>query len=417
METEKKYPNTTPLEEGEADRLREVVLKWVDAKKNIINKDKVETKVIEKPRIEEEKKVQLEKIEKVSIEKNFKPLAVKEKEEKPQSKPPIEKKSTGKNRLLKKIVAIVLILFLIIIIFFGLKLYFFENLKTPFDKYIYGFVPYPIIIVDYQPLYYNDYQTQLHSLLSFYESEKKNNPNLEIPTVDETKHHIINRMVEKEIVTKAAKNYNVTVTEEELESQVDALAAEIGDRQALTSQLQNLYGWGITEFKKEILKPLLLKNKVAFAVILDDRLNQEVRQKAENLLIQVKDNPEAFSDVARQNSEDITAVRGGDLGYFGPGQMIKEFEEAAFALEVGEISDIVKTQFGYHIIRVDEKLLGEDDEVAQIKASHILIRGKDIDQYIKEREQAILKELSNTGLCSETLNALATLTDPLTPVP
>ena len=383
MDTEKKYPHTTPLEEGEIDRLREVVLKWVDAKKNIVNKDKAEVKIVEKPQIEEEKKAQLEKIEKVSLKKNPQP-AVKEKEEKPRLQPSVTEKKSKKNRLLKKIIISVLTLFLIIIIFFGLKLYFFEKLKTPLDQYIYGVVPYPIIIVDYRPLFYNDYQTQLNSLLSFYDSEKKSNPNLEIPTIEETKSHIINRMIEKEIVAKAAKNYNVTVTEEELESQIDALAMEIGDRQALVNQLQDLYGWGVAEFKKEILKPLLLKNKVAFAVILDDRLNQEVRQRAENLLIQVRNNPEDFSDIARQNSEDITAIRGGDLGYFGPGQMIKEFEEAAFALEVGEISDIVKTQFGYHIIRVDEKLLGENDEVAQIKASHILIRGKNIDQYINE---------------------------------
>lgn len=60
---------------------------------------------------------------------------------------------------------------------------------------------------------------------------------------------------------------------------------------------------------------------------------------------------ESFSALAQQYSIDGTRKRGGDLGYFGRGVMVKEFENAAFALEKGQTSGIVKTQFGYHIIR------------------------------------------------------------------
>ena len=64
---------------------------------------------------------------------------------------------------------------------------------------------------------------------------------------------------------------------------------------------------------------------------------------------------EDFGDVARKYSKDLTKERGGDLGYFKKGQMIPEFEKAAFSLDVGETSPIVKTRFGYHIIKVSDK--------------------------------------------------------------
>jgi parvulin-like peptidyl-prolyl isomerase len=59
----------------------------------------------------------------------------------------------------------------------------------------------------------------------------------------------------------------------------------------------------------------------------------------------------SFSQLAEQYSTDGSRRRGGDLGFFGRGIMVREFEKAAFALQKGEISPIIKTQFGYHIIK------------------------------------------------------------------
>ena len=63
---------------------------------------------------------------------------------------------------------------------------------------------------------------------------------------------------------------------------------------------------------------------------------------------------EDFATVAKEKSKD-TGAEGGDLGFFARGQMLKPFEDAAFALEVGQISEPVQTQFGWHIIKVEEK--------------------------------------------------------------
>ena len=76
----------------------------------------------------------------------------------------------------------------------------------------------------------------------------------------------------------------------------------------------------------------------------------EKQSLANEILERIKKG-ESFAALANEYSIDGSRKRGGDLGFFGRGEMVKEFEKAAFALQVGEVSGLVKTQFGYHIIK------------------------------------------------------------------
>lgn len=77
------------------------------------------------------------------------------------------------------------------------------------------------------------------------------------------------------------------------------------------------------------------------------------KEKAEKLLEEVRKHPETFADVAKKNSQDPgSAEKGGDLGFMGRGALVKPFEDAMFALKDGQVSDVVETDYGYHIIKL-----------------------------------------------------------------
>ncbi|MDM8522876.1 peptidylprolyl isomerase [Desulfococcaceae bacterium HSG8] len=114
------------------------------------------------------------------------------------------------------------------------------------------------------------------------------------------------------------------------------------------------------------------------------------KKKSRKKLLSVKeklDKGEDFAELARKFSEGPSKEKGGDLGYFGRGQMVKPFEDAAFALEPGEVSDIVETQFGYHLIKVEEKK-------PEIIANYKDVR-EEIEKHLKQEKK--MKEAALFG--------------------
>jgi len=86
----------------------------------------------------------------------------------------------------------------------------------------------------------------------------------------------------------------------------------------------------------------------------DDAAKQKARAEAGSVLQQLRDGGD-FAALAKEHSQDASAAQGGDLDFFSRGQMVPPFETAAFALKTGEVSDVVETQFGLHIIKVTDR--------------------------------------------------------------
>jgi peptidyl-prolyl cis-trans isomerase C len=120
----------------------------------------------------------------------------------------------------------------------------------------------------------------------------------------------------------------------------------------------------------------------------DSSKKEQARKKIENIQQMLK-NGKAFEELAKEFSEGPSNVKGGDLGYFQRGQMVKPFEETAFALKSGEVSDIVETRFGYHLIKVVDKKPSEPVAYEEIKeriGQHLKQQKtqKEVNQYINK---------------------------------
>jgi peptidyl-prolyl cis-trans isomerase C len=114
-----------------------------------------------------------------------------------------------------------------------------------------------------------------------------------------------------------------------------------------------------------------------------------------------------FAAVAKEKSKDPAAAEGGDLGYFTKDQMVPEFSAVAFKLGKGELSDPVKSQFGWHIIKVEDKRTKPTPTFDQVKAQ--------VDNYITHRAQAALVEKLRSGANIERLDQAAAPSSSLNP--
>jgi peptidyl-prolyl cis-trans isomerase D len=124
----------------------------------------------------------------------------------------------------------------------------------------------------------------------------------------------------------------------------------------------------------------------------------DVKKRADEIAKQVKSGAD-FAELAKKVSEDKgSAANGGDLDYFGRGRMVPEFEQAAFAMQPGQISDPIKSQFGYHIIKLVDKRAGATRPLEEVRAQiQQQLASETADQRITQQARDLEKRISGPG--------------------
>ncbi len=111
------------------------------------------------------------------------------------------------------------------------------------------------------------------------------------------------------------------------------------------------------------------ERRASHILIASDKIGKDkAKARAEELLKEIRKNPAAFADLARKNSDDPgSAAKGGDLGFFGRGMMVKPFEDATYQLKEGEISGVVESDFGFHIIKLTGVHAAKEKSLAEVR--------------------------------------------------
>ena len=204
----------------------------------------------------------------------------------------------------------------------------------------------------------------------------------------------LDSMVEKHLINQAIKNSNIEVTDEQLKAKIDEFAkTQNMSTEEFNKMLQTRSGMSSDDFQEEMKLGLafekLIEKEFSNSIgkvseddarkYYEDNISRYTKQeqvkashilvgvrdmndedkviaktKAEELLKKVKAG-EDFAELAKENSTCPSKARGGDLGFFEKSRMVPPFAEAAFAMQPGGISDVVETQFGYHIIKVTDR--------------------------------------------------------------
>lgn len=199
----------------------------------------------------------------------------------------------------------------------------------------------------------------------------------------------LDSLITEKIINQEKKKEKIKISKEELNEEMTAYMESYGGEDAFKEVLasngvemsaveKNIENYLVT---KKLLEPRIAitddemkeyfeENKDSYAqaeqvqashiLVEDEATAKEVRKKL--------DEGKDFSELAAEYSTDASnSETGGELGYFARGEMVSEFEDAAFALEVGTISDPVKTEHGYHIIKVTDKKQAKDAVFEDVK--------------------------------------------------
>jgi peptidyl-prolyl cis-trans isomerase C len=248
--------------------------------------------------------------------------------------------------------------------------------------------------------------------------------------LEEIKNEILENLISQELLYQKSQGKGIKVEKEAVAAQLTSLKQRFPDEAGFKKALGEM---NLTEaaIKAKVERVIAIqklvdveiaqkvtiseKEKKAFYDAHPEFFREPEQIKASHILIKV--NPSAdesqratakgkiekvqeklkkgedFAALAKEFSEGPSNVKGGDLGYFRRGQMVKPFEAAAFALKPNEVSDIVETQFGYHLIKLadkkPEKILGYE-EVKEKLAQHLSQQKtqKEVELYIEKLKQS-----------------------------
>lgn len=195
--------------------------------------------------------------------------------------------------------------------------------------------------------------------------------------VEQNGEQVLNALISEKIINIEAKKQNIEVSEKDIQDKIDKIVENYGGEEEFNQAIA-YYGYTVENLKKDIGTNIKIKKLLEPKISISEEemknyfeenketFNQKEEVRARHILVETEEAAKEvlekleaggdFSELAKEYSlDESNKGKGGELGFFGRGQMVAEFEDTAFSLKVNEISEPVKTDYGYHIIEVEEK--------------------------------------------------------------
>ena len=247
----------------------------------------------------------------------------------------------------------------------------------------------PVALVNGVKISSKEYEREVDLQLQQASQQGRQIPDAMLPKI---KADILNNLIDRELLYQESQKKNIAVNAEELNNQIKTIKDRFPSQAEFEKIIAEM-GVSEAEIRSQIERNLAIRQLIDTQVInkiqvseadtkayYDENPNlfkKPEQVKASHILIKVESDAtdlqksqarieiakvqqklkdgQDFAALAREHSQGPSNEKGGDLGYFGRGQMVKPFEDAAFALKPGQVSEIVETRFGYHLIKVTNK--------------------------------------------------------------
>lgn len=232
----------------------------------------------------------------------------------------------------------------------------------------------------------------------------------------------LQNLITTTLVDQEAKKANITVTDEDINAEIEDLKTQFGGEDALNAALAQS-SMTLDDLKAQMPLQVEIRKLLEPKVTVTDEdvstyfnenkatFNQEEEVQASHILVATKEEADAivkqlkegadFATLAKEKSSDTGSKdKGGDLGFFKKGDMVTEFSDAAFALKVGETSGAVKSDYGYHVIKVTDRKEAHEYTLEEKKEE---IKKTLISQKVSEMSSTWLQDLTTNATITNTL--------------
>jgi len=256
-----------------------------------------------------------------------------------------------------------LVLFALSQVLFGILIYGFKS-EDKVTRTVAKIIPFPIAIVNQDFISYDDYLHEKDYIHHFYETTQQDK--VDFSEIDK---QITDQLIEDRLIGFQGLIHHEHVKKTEIDLTMKDIVDQNGGDEKVSKVLNDLYGLNLKQFRS-LVKSQMLRDKldqdliarvtVSHILVRVDKTAPDdqvaaAKAKIDGYLAEIKGGAD-FAEEAKKYSEDTgSAEQGGQLEPFATGEMVTEFSSAAFKTKVGEISDPVRTDFGWHIIKVEAK--------------------------------------------------------------